>query len=90
MKTMETAGSSRNGREGDEKRHEGVIAEIASRKGLRLEDVKPLYDRVLSKMERDARIRDFLAVFAARKVEKFLDRKGTLSQRVLLRGNKAA
>jgi hypothetical protein len=87
---METPGGSRNGSEGDEKRNESVIAQIASRKGLRLEDVKPLYDRILSKMEQEARIRDFLSVLAARKVEKFLDRKGTLSRRVLLRGNKAA
>jgi hypothetical protein len=84
---MEKAGSFRNGREQDEKRREGAIAEIASRKGLRLEEVKLLYDRVLSKMQKEARIRDFLSVLAARKVERLLDRKAGLSQKVMLRGS---
>ena len=77
--TMETVNDFRNEpskeNEVNETRPESAIADIALKKGLQYEKVKQIYDRLVVEMEREARIRDYIAIFAARKVEQYLDQE---------------
>ncbi|MGD0235648.1 MAG: DUF3562 domain-containing protein [Syntrophorhabdales bacterium] len=41
---------------------------------VRPEEVEPLYERMLAKMQQEATIKTFLAIFAARRVEQLLRR----------------
>ena len=56
------------------KKHEAAIERIAASMHVRPEEVKPLYERMLAKMQKKARIKTFLAIFTARRVEQLLIR----------------
>ena len=58
-------------------RHSGTVENLARSLGVRLDDVRSLYESVLAEMKRDAVITDFLAIFAARKVKEILCRRGS-------------
>lgn len=56
----------------DAKRHATAIERIAASARVRVEDVRPLYEKVLAEMSEGARIKTYLYIFTARKVEKLL------------------
>ncbi|HUJ90474.1 MAG TPA: DUF3562 domain-containing protein [Syntrophorhabdales bacterium] len=56
------------------KRHAAAIDRIAASMQVRPEEVEPLYERMLAKMQKKARIKTFLAIFTARRVEQLLRR----------------
>ena len=56
------------------KRHAAAIERIAASMHIRPEEVEPLYERVLAKMQQKATIKTFLAIFTARRVEELLTR----------------
>jgi len=49
-----------------------AIDVIAARTGVGRDHVRAVYEQVFSEMEREARIKDFVAIFAVRKVERLL------------------
>lgn len=55
-------------------RHAAAIDRIAASTHVRPEEVKTLYERILAKMQKKARIKTFLAIFTARRVEQLLIR----------------
>ena len=57
---------------GDAERHAAAIERLAASARVRPEDVRPLYEQVLGDMLNEARIKTFLPIFIARKVEKLL------------------
>ena len=54
--------------------HEDVIRTIASEMHRPVDEVKSVYERELVQLKRDAKITDYLAVFAARRARESLDR----------------
>jgi hypothetical protein len=61
-------------------RHSTTIEGLAKSQGVRSDDVRPLYEAVLARMKRDAVIKDFLPIFAARQVKEILRRRGQARQ----------
>jgi hypothetical protein len=55
-------------------RHSGTVENLARSLGVRLDDVRSLYESVLAEMKRDAVIMDFLPILAARQVKEILRR----------------
>lgn len=56
----------------DGKKHAAAIERLATLARVRVEDVRPLYEKVLAEMLKEAKITTFLPILAARKVEKLL------------------
>jgi hypothetical protein len=61
--------------ETEEKRTSGAIEDLARSHGVRAEEMKSLYESVLTEMKQKAVITDFLSVLAARKVKELLRSK---------------
>lgn len=55
-------------------RDTSVIEGLAKSKGVRLEEVRRLYESALEKMKQKAVIFDFLPIFAARRVKEALEK----------------
>ena len=64
-------------RENEDKKNAAVIDKIAASMDVPKEEVRQLYERVLSEMQQRATIRTFLAIFAARRVEDLLRRRNS-------------
>jgi len=58
----------------DAKRHAAAIERLAALAHVKKEDVQPLYEKILAEMLEQARIKTFLPIFTARRVEKLLPR----------------
>jgi hypothetical protein len=58
----------------DEKKHLIEIERLAASAQVRVEDVRPLYQKVLAEMLNEARITTYLHIFTARKVGNLLVR----------------
>ena len=67
--------------ETEEKSTSGAIEDLARSHGVGAEEVKSLYESVLSEMKQKAVITDFLTVLAARKVKELLRSKGLRNER---------
>ena len=61
-----------NEQEQEKKRHAEAIDKIAASVRVSPDVVKPLYERVLAELQEQAKIKTFLAIFAARRVEQLL------------------
>jgi hypothetical protein len=59
-------------------RDTSMIEGLARSRGVRLEEVRRLYESALARMKQDAIILDFLPIFAARQVKEILERKNEL------------
>jgi hypothetical protein len=53
-------------------KHAAAIDRIAASLQVPREEVAPVYERVLAELQQNARIRTFLAIFAARRVEQLI------------------
>jgi hypothetical protein len=62
--------------EGEAARDTSMIEGLAKSKGVRLEEVRRLYELALEKMKQKAVIFDFLPIFAARHVREVLEKEG--------------
>ena len=58
----------------DAERHAAAIERLAASAQVRPEDVRPLYEQVLAEMLNEARIKTYLSIFTARRVETLLQR----------------
>ena len=61
-------------KEDEAAKNAAAIDRIAAAMQLPREEVAPLYERELAEIQQNARIRTFLAIFAARRVEQLLRR----------------
>ncbi len=61
-------------REDEAARNAAAIDRIAASMKIPREEVAPLYERELAEIQQNARIKTFLAIFAARRVEQLLRR----------------
>jgi hypothetical protein len=52
-----------------------VIEDLARSQGVRLEEVRSLYESALARIKQDAVILDFLPIFAARRVKELLQER---------------
>ena len=69
----------------EDAKHVAAIDRIAASIHLPREQVARLYERVLAKMQQKATIKTFLAIFAARRVDKVLRRMNGRHHRLLWR-----
>ncbi len=54
-----------------------MIEGLARSQGIRLEEVRSLYESTLARMKQDAVILDFLPIFAARQVKELLQKRSS-------------
>jgi len=54
-------------------RESSTIEGLAQSQGVRLEEVRSLYESVLERIKQEAVIMDFLPIFAARRVKELLE-----------------
>jgi len=59
-------------KENETEKNAAAIDRIAASTGVSREEVTPLYERELAEIQRNATIKTFLAIFAARRVEQLL------------------
>ena len=58
--------------EDEEKKHAAAIDRIAASLQVPREEVAPVYESVRAELQQNAKIKTFLAIFTARKVEQLL------------------
>jgi hypothetical protein len=61
-------------------RESSTIEGLAQSQGVRLEEVRSLYESVLERIKQEAVIMDFLPIFAARRVRELLEERKSEEQ----------
>lgn len=61
-------------------RESSTIEGLAQSQGVRLEEVRSLYESVLERIKQEAVIMDFLPIFAARRVREMLEERKSEEQ----------
>jgi hypothetical protein len=63
--------------EAEKRLHLGAIAMLSARIGLSADKVERLYEIVLSRFKREARIKDYLPILVSRRVHYLLDKRNS-------------
>lgn len=61
--------------ENERKLHLNAVETLALRIGASVEDVRRLYEIVLERFKREARVKDFLSILVSRRVEYLLNKR---------------